>query len=46
MGNKNDGRQIRSRSEKRAIEAGHDTDQKEFKRGNGSQNNTIPNRNS
>lgn len=44
MGNKNDNRQIRSRSEKRDIEMGKEVSQKEFKRGNGSQNNTIPNR--
>lgn len=46
MGNKNDNRQIRSKSEKMAIEMGKDVEQKEFKRGNGSQNNTIPNRKS
>lgn len=43
MGNKSDGRQIRSRSEKRAVEHGHDVEPKEFFRGNGSQNNRIPN---
>lgn len=45
MGNQSDGRQIRSRSEKRAIEKGHDVETKEFSRGNGSQNNRIPNKN-
>ncbi|MFD1737303.1 hypothetical protein ACFSCX_12135 [Bacillus salitolerans] len=45
MGNQTDGRQIRSRSEKRAIEKGKDVEQKEFFRGNGSQNNRIPNNN-
>jgi hypothetical protein len=45
MGNQTDGRQIRSRSEKRAIEKGRDVEQqKEFFRGNGSQNNRIPNK--
>ncbi|MGM0875333.1 MAG: hypothetical protein ACQEWV_11120 [Bacillota bacterium] len=45
MGNQSDGRQIRSRAEKRAIEKGHDVEVKEFSRGNGSQNNRIPNKN-
>jgi len=45
MGNQTDGRQIRSRAEKRAIENGHEVGQKEFFRGNGSENNRIPNRN-
>lgn len=42
MGNKNDNTQIRSRSEKRDIEAGGEPQKKEFKRGNGSQNNLEP----
>jgi hypothetical protein len=45
MGNQTDGRQIRSRAEKRAIEEGNDVETKEFLRGNGSQNNRIPNKN-
>ncbi|MBO1510094.1 hypothetical protein [Metabacillus bambusae] len=45
MGNQSDGRQIRSRAEKRAIENGQDVEVKEFFRGNGSQNNRIPNKN-
>ncbi|WP_156178100.1 hypothetical protein [Bacillus sp. SA1-12] len=44
MGNQSDGRQIRSKAEKRAIEKGQEVDTKEFIRGNGSQNNRIPNR--
>ncbi|WP_263575981.1 hypothetical protein [Metabacillus arenae] len=44
MGNQTDGRQIRSRAEKRAIEKGHDVGVSEFSRGNGSQNNRIPNK--
>jgi hypothetical protein len=44
MGNQNDNRQIRSRAEKRAIENGKEVETKEFFRGNGSQNNRIPNR--
>lgn len=39
MGNQNDNQTIQSRSEKREIEAGRTHAQKEFKRGNGSQNN-------
>lgn len=39
MGNKNDNRQIRSKAEKNAVDAGQDVKQKEFTRGNGSQNN-------
>jgi hypothetical protein len=45
MGNQTDGRQIRSKSEKIAIEKGQDVEPKEFSRGNGSQNNRIPNTN-
>jgi hypothetical protein len=43
MGNQTDGRQIRSKSEKMAMEKGQEILQKEFTRGNGSQNNRIPN---
>jgi hypothetical protein len=40
VGNRNDNQEIRSRSEKRAIESGKiEPGQKEFIRGNGSQNN-------
>ncbi|MCA1030907.1 hypothetical protein LCL95_07735 [Bacillus timonensis] len=43
MGNQNDNRQIRSKSEKMAVEMGREVEQKDFKRGNGSQNNNTPN---
>lgn len=43
MGNENDNRTIRSRSEKRKIENGHgEGNKKEFYRGNRSQNNIEP----
>jgi hypothetical protein len=43
MGNQSDERKIRSKSEKRAIERGKEVEQNEFFRGNGSQNNRVPN---